>query len=45
MSSRMLRYGRAALFMALPFVAAGSASAQPVEEPCVIAGTLREQLK
>jgi hypothetical protein len=40
MSSHLLRYGRAALFMTRRFVAAGSA--QPVEEPCVTAGKLRE---
>jgi len=43
MSSRMLCYSRAALFISLRFVAAGSA--QPVEEPCVTGGKLREQLK
>jgi hypothetical protein len=43
MSSHMLCYGRAALFITLRFVAAGSA--QPVAAPCVTAGQLREQLK
>ena len=45
MSSRLLRYGRAALFMTPRFVAVAFLSAQPFEEPCVIAGKRREQLQ
>jgi hypothetical protein len=43
MSSRVLCYGRAALFIPLRFVAAGSA--QPLAGPCVAAGKLREPVR